>query len=320
MKTHIKNIEINSSHLHSLQKWRKESFDIWENIFLKNSQVLEDSQLFQIKILKKWEYLFKEWEVDENFYIIKQGLLSVEKFTTKDQKNTKQLALLEAGDFLGEAGMDGKNTPKQTNIKSLQDSILYSIDIQKDLPLFIEKYPKIWYDFLKYIILETNARLNEANQIIASQYEIEKSIQSLKSFSAKNIFSLIDKICQIVKSDYILYFEKHQILDNFLILKYDSRHPNIMQDKVFEKSGYFLDFEELLNECNIGKDEKASINKLSIWDEVYWYFIFVKEKYLFSESDRKIFQTLSNSFAWVLKKFFTDKEQKNIQFIEDGKR
>ena len=66
--------------------------------------------------------------------------------------------------------------------------------------------------------------------------KIEKAINSMKEITPRNIFHLIDRIKSIVDVDYILYFEKHQIMENFLTLKYDSRQPNKMQDKVFERS------------------------------------------------------------------------------------
>jgi hypothetical protein len=58
----------------------------------------------------------------------------------------------------------------------------------------------------------------------------------MKEITPRNIFHLIDRIKSIVDVDYILYFEKHQIMENFITLKYDSRQPNKMQDKVFERS------------------------------------------------------------------------------------
>ena len=185
---------------------------------------------------------------------------------------------------------------------------------------FIEENPSVWYDLLKHIIVETNERLWEANKLITSHYEIEKAINSMKEINAKNIFLLIDKIKDIVDADYILYFEKHQIMESFLTLKYDSRYPNKMQDKIFERSGYFLNLDALFDECNINPEDKIVINKLSIGNEIFWYLIFGREKRAFTGSDKKTFSSLCNSLAWIMKKLLTDKETKNKIYIEEMKK
>jgi len=86
----------------------------------------------------------------------------------------------------------------------------------------------------------------------------------LTKIDSKAIFSLIDNIKKIVDVDYILYFEKHLIMPNFLTLKYDSRQPNKMQDEVFEKSGYFINLDEIFERCNVKQEDKIIVNKLSI--------------------------------------------------------
>lgn len=329
MKEQIKNVEINSEILNWIKEKKSEkSQDIknlktevlkW-NSLLNYVKIFEESPLFEKKIINKWELLFNEWSIDNNIYIIKKWLLSVEKYTTTEKTQTKQLAILKTWDFLWEASLNKTWEKKQALIKAIEKSEILAIDAKNDLKKFIEENPSLWFELLKHIITETNKRLLEANKLITSNYEIEKAINSLKDINSKTIFSLIDKIKDIVDVDYILYFEKHQIMENFLTLKYDSRQPNKMQDKIFERSGYFLDLEELFINCDIKQEDKIIINKLSIWNEVFWYLILAREKRGFTGSDKKIFTSLANSLAWVIKKLFTDKENKDKIYINEMKK
>lgn len=329
MKEQIKNVEINSEILNWIKEKKSEkSQDIknlktevlkW-NSLLNYVKILEESPLFEKKIINKWALLFDEWSTDNNIYIIKKWLLSVEKYTTTEKTQTKQLAILKTWDFLWEASLDKSSQKKEALIKALEKTEILSIDAKKDLKKFIEENPSIWFELLKHIITETNKRLLESNKLITSNHEIEKAISSLKEINSKGIFNLIDKIKSIVDVDYILYFEKHQVMEDFLTLKYDSRQPNKMQDKIFERSGYFLDLEELFINCDIKQEDKIIINKLSIWNEVFWYLILWREKRGFTGSDKKIFTSLANSLAWVIKKLFTDKENKDKIYISEMKK
>ncbi len=290
-----------------------------QNSLLNYLSDFEKSPLFERKSIKSWEILFDEWAIDNNLYIIKSWILSVEKYTSTDRIGTKQLAILKTWDFLWEAGLDKNNLKKENLIKALENTEVLAIDGKNDLKKFIEESPSLWYEILKHIITQTNKRLQEANKLITNNYEIEKEINNLKTIDQKSIFWLIDKSQKIVWVDYILYFEKHQIMENFLILKYDSRQPNKMQDKIFEKTWNFLDLDELYKECEIKKEDNVVISKLSIWEEIFWYLVFVREKNWFSWSDKKIFSSFSNSLVWVIKKLFTDKEIRDKIYINEMK-
>ncbi|MGE4443991.1 MAG: cyclic nucleotide-binding domain-containing protein [Candidatus Altimarinota bacterium] len=329
MKEVRKNVDINSESLiglrekeanHKLDMKHLQTDVVRQNSLLHYCDIFEKSPLFEKKVIQKGSLLFDEGSQDNNLYIIKKGLLSVEKYTSQDKVETKQLAVLKSGDFLGEASLSKNSGKKEALIKALETSEILQIDGANDVKKFIEENPSVGYDFLKHIILETNERLLEANKLITSHYEIEKAINSMKEITPRNIFGLIDRIRSIVDVDYILYFEKHQIMENFLTLKYDSRQPNKMQDKIFERSGYFLNLDELFEECNINGEDKIVINKISIGNEIFGYLIFGREKRAFNGSDKKTFSSLSNSLAGVIKKLFTDKENRNKIYVEEMKK
>jgi hypothetical protein len=116
-----------------------------------------------------------------------------------------------------------------------------------------------------------------------------------------------------------LYFEKHTIMENFLTLRYDTRQSNKMLDLVFERKWYFLDLDELYEQANIKQEDRVVINKINIGDEVYWFLILWRESRTFSGSDKKIFISVANSLAWILKKFFADKESRDRLYIRETK-
>lgn len=318
MKKNIKNIELNSPILSNIKK-QTSNIDIntitnnWLNKYL---DLFEKSDFFEKKELQKWSILFKEWDIDNNLYIVKNWLLSIEKSLT-NTKDTKQLATLKTWDFFGEWSIDESDIKKEVMIKALENSSLLFIDWKNWIQSFIENNPIIWYSLLKHIIITTNQRLLESNKIITNNYEIEKYINSLKVINLKNIFLLIDKIKDILNVEYILYFEKHQIMESFLTLRYDSREPNKMQEKVFERAWYFLNLDDLFLECNVDKKDKIIVNKLWIWNEVFWYLILVRKNNIFNESDKKSFSSIANSLSLVIKKLFVDKEQRDKIYIKE---
>lgn len=290
-----------------------------QNWLLSLVDKFEKSPLFETQSLKAWEFIFKEWDVNNNLYILKKWVLSVEKYTTTLKDSVKQLAVLRSWDFLWEWSISKGSSPKEVSIRALENSEILKIDAKHELKKYIEENPIIWYELLKHVIVETNKRLLEANKMIASNYEIEKTINALNKIDLKSIFWLIDKIKDIVDVDYIIYLEKHPVMDGFLQLKYDSRFKNKLQEKVFERKWNFLDLDELYTWCNIKKDDSVIVNKISIWDEIYWYLLIWREKRSFDWSDKKIFSSITNSLAWILKKFISDKDLKNQTYISEMK-
>lgn len=321
-----KNIDINSENLTELkEKIELKDIDILkkdannQNILIKIIDILTKSPLFEEKKISKWQILFDEWDLDQNLYIVKSWILSIEKYTTNLREETKKLSTLKTGDFLGEWWLKW-NSKKEVLVKALEDSNLLSIDLKNWLKKFIEENPTIWYEILKHIILTTNERLNESNKIITTNYEIEKTISLLDDINQKSIIQLIEKITHIADVDYILFLEKHTIMPDYLILKYDSRIPNKILDIVFEKKWYFIDLDELYLEANVNKDDFIVIQKLAIAKEDFWYLIFWREKRTFSWSDKKVFSSVWNSFAWIIKKFLHDREEKNRSYIKEQQK
>jgi hypothetical protein len=59
--------------------------------------------------------------------------------------------------------------------------------------------------------------------LITANYKVTQEILKIEEVNNKNIFSLIDKLEEIINIDYSLYLEKNAVLENYLVIKYDSR-------------------------------------------------------------------------------------------------
>lgn len=317
--TKIKNISINSRTLESISNI-KSVLDFFKD---KNEDknpleiyidTLEESPFFEKVFLNKWDVLFDQGDIDNNLYVIKSWLISIERQPWKEDTLPIQLSILKWISFFGEWSFDRTITTKESKVIALSKSELIKIDVKKNFKKFVEEFPTIWYEILQHIIIETNKRLKDVSKLFASSWEIEQKIKKLKEVDSKEVFDIIDKIKNIVEADYILYFEKHAIVQNILTLKYDSRKPWKMLDLIFERRWYFLDLDELYEKVNIPKEDQLIINKISIWEEVYGFLIIWREKNTFSDSDKKMIYWVSNSLAWIVKKYILDKENKHKSF------
>lgn len=310
-----KNISINSKNLEKLtvksflgiftdKDENKNPIEIYIDTFT-------ESPFFEKVHLIKWQVLFDQWDIDNNLYIIKSWLISIERQPWKEDALPIQLSILKWWSFFWEWSFNKSVLTKDTKVVALSRCELLKIDVKKNFKKFVEEFPTIWYELLQHIISETNKRLTDVSKMLTSSSEIEQKIKRLKEIDSKEVFDIIDKIKNIVEADYILYFEKHSIIQNILTLKYDSRKPWKMLDLIFERRWYFLDLDELYKKINIPNEDQILINKISIWEEVYGFLIIWRVNNTFSNSDKKMIYWVSNSLAWVIKKYISDKENRS---------
>jgi len=261
--------------------------------------------------LKKDEVLFDEWSIDNNFYIIENWIIAIEKYTTIERKETKELALLTNLDIIWEASLNSDN-PKEAKAKVKQETKLLVIEAKTWFAEFINDYPKEWLEVLKYIIKITNKRLSKANRQITANYEIIKSIINIESISNKCIFWIIEKIKLITWFDYILYFELNPVMKDYLTLKYDTREKWKLQDTVIErwKMWSLKELDEIVLK------NYTFVQKLNIWNIDLWFMIFWKSN-LFDYEDKKLIVSISNSLTWLLKEKENLKDEKNKNYIKN---
>ena len=274
-----------------------------------NTKFLKSLNYFKEITLKRWDILFDEWEINNNLYYILSGKLSIEKYTTKEKKETKQLAIIWKDDFLWEWSLN-TSEPKQVKVLASEKSVLLYIDAKTDFLDFMKEYPEEAKNILVYIISITNKRTLVWNKYITSIYEINKSIREIKKVNFKEIFKILDKINLILEWEFLIFLETNRIDKSYLTLKYDSRKSWKMQDKLLEKWKYNLE------EIWIKKDYKILTKEIFIWEESLWNIVITKKE-SFNQNDKRIFLGMINSLAWILKqkKFLEEERDKEFSRV-----
>ncbi len=286
-----------------------------EKIILKYKDILKNNKNFQELILPPWKFLLKEWERDQNLYFVIDWKLSIEKYTTSEKSETKQLAIINAWNFLWEAAFK-RNEPKEVSIKAIEKTILLKIDAKKGFLEFVKQEPKIWLDILVEIIDISNKRLLESNNRLTSILKMSEEIANLNNYNNENIFKLIDSFVKIISADYIIYLERNPILENYMTIKYDTRTPWKMQDYVIDLWNKKLDINYLKNN-NIKLDNFNIIKELRNWNKTIWYLVFWRENKNFSELDIKNIIPIANALAWAIKQKEYFEEQKNKEYLKE---
>ncbi|QFR39254.1 cyclic nucleotide-binding domain-containing protein [Candidatus Gracilibacteria bacterium 28_42_T64] len=271
---------------------------------------LKNSKFFNQRTLKKNEVLFDEGDIDNNIYILLAGELSVEKYTTRKKTETKVLGHLIKNDIFGEGALNSNQTKGLKLIAKRETHLLY-INAQEGLEEFSKSQPKEGLDLLKYIIYISNKRLLEANLLITANYQISHDILSLNQINNKSIFELIDRIKDIINVDYILFLEKNTVMENYLIMKYDSRKQGKMQSEIIEITDNKLELLELKL-----TDTNYYIQELAIGEDGLGYLVYFRKKKDFDENDKKILTSISSGISGVIKEKKLIEEERDKNFME----
>jgi len=286
-----------------------------ENPILKYKDLLLKNSFFEEINLKQWDILIKEWEKDNNIYFVLDWKLKVEKYTTTEKNETKQLAIIEKWAFLWEASFK-RNTPKEVTIKANEETKLLKINAKEWFLNFVKQEPKIWLEILVEIIDTSNKRLLESNKRLTSILKMSEEIASIENFDNKNIFKLIDSFSKIIDVEYIIYLERNPIIQNYMTIKYDTRLEWKMQDNIVDLWNKKLDIEDIKKDW-IKITKYNIIKALKNWNKIIWYLVFWRENNNFTNLDTKNIVPISNMLAWVLKQKEYLEEQKNRDYLDN---
>lgn len=272
--------------------------------FLKNSWHFKEFHL------EPNEVLFDEGEIDNNIYIVIAWEINVEKYTTSNRDETKVLASLYRNDIFWEAALNS-DKPKRVKMVAYRKTFLLSINAREWIQKFSEEYPEEWINLLKYIIHLTNNRLSKSNELITANYKVTQEILKIEKVNNKNIFWLIDKLENIINVDYTLFLENNPVLENYLVIKYDSREKWKMKDQIIEITDNRLDLLELkLN------DTYHYLQRLSIGEKELWYLIFFRRMKNFNDNDKKILASVSTWISGLIKEKIILEEENNRDYME----
>jgi len=277
-----------------------------------NIELYKNSWLFQSKKLNPWDLVFLEWEIDENLYIVLSWEIIIEKYTSNEKIEKKELAILKQNDFFWEWWLSN-NFPKEVSARAKNETHLIYINWKKWIQTFMIKYPYECLNLLIYIINLTNKRLLDANKQITDNYEIVKIITEIKNINDKNIFETIEKIKTISWFNHILFFETNQVISEYTTLKYDTKEPWKIKDITVLVQD--INNINLLKE-NIEIEDETFIQKLNIWELDLWFMIFWKKE-KFTYEDKKLIISITNNLTGLLKQKQILKEELNKKYMKE---
>lgn len=299
-----------------MEKNNKIIWNKWKKRLTLNIIFIKKSGFFDEVNLKKWDKIFNEWEVNNNLYIIESWKVSVEKYLNKNKKETKILWYLKECDIFWEWSLNNNN-PKEVSIIACSNLKLLKINAKDWIELFFVKFPKEGFNLLRYIIDLTNKRLLESDKLLTSTYEMNRTISWIEKIDYKTIFALIDKFRDIVWSDYIIFIENNAVVEGYFRIIYDTRNNWRMSDKIVELNSEVDIVSKIVNQAETIIETYNLVVKLNVWNINIWYLILWKKWFDFSENDRKIIFSISNSISWIIRQKTLQQEQKNKDFMMD---
>ena len=276
-----------------------------------NLQFLWECEFFEKKYLQADEFLFDEWEKDENLYIIYEGELYVEK-RVKQGTEFKTLSIVRTWNIIWEGWLI-RNHKKEVRIRASRNSTLLAIPGTKFVD-FVRAYPSESYGLLIHIIAHTNDRLLKSNSEITANYEISRAIAHLENFDIESIEELLKTIQVILDSENIMYIEKNSVMQWYYKLKYHQW----VNDFSPEDSVIYL-WNEWFKIDTIKKEAPNILKKYAIWAELMywwrlkWYIVVSRNTKKYNENELKLLENATISFAWVI-------GHKDILDIEKNKK
>ncbi|USN59386.1 MAG: cyclic nucleotide-binding domain-containing protein [Candidatus Peribacteria bacterium] len=248
-------------------------------------------------------------------YIVKEGELHIEKYTTTERVDTKLLATIEQGEIIGEASLNNTD-PKQVRVSANTDTTLLTIDAQNNFEAFTLQYPKEALSLLTYIIELSNKRLLKSNALITASYEINKTISELSTINYKSTFEILHTFQKILGNSYILYIEVNPVVPNMAMIKYDTRKENILQDIVLSLDES-TDILKLVQESGREVVSYNEVFPLNLGDIKLGYLIIGKEHGDFNDTEKKMIHSITNSLVGLLRQINTLKEEQDKNSLRD---
>jgi len=277
---------------------------------------IKSSGYFKEIILQKWDVLFKQWDIDENLYIVYDGELSVQRSIETLKWKYKELGKLWIWNIVWEASLS-HSEPKEVQIVANRKTVLLKIEGKNDFPKYVSAFPKDAYEVLTTIISITNSRLLKSNRQLTANYEVNVAISKIKDISYTSIYKLLLVFQSILQVDQIMYFEKNLVMDSYYKLKYDSKNESSIQNKILKFENNELDL-ELLKDENITLSKYIRSTQLTLWEENYGFLIVWKERWDFHENEEQLLRNTAGSFVWIIHQKWLMDEARNKNYIKSG--
>lgn len=265
--------------------------------------------------LAKNEVLFSPGE-NPYFYIVTSGALAVFRVTPTGEK--KEIGRAYKGSFLGEGILFGR-TQKDTEAVAHGDGTSVIALTREEINLLESENPKKLLDLYKYIVEITNGRLLETGKELALTYEMTEKINALSKAGESGLKDIVDYVATSLTVDYIIYAEKHPIVPNLLIYKYNSRFPSVktVNQKVgaelsqVSEEGFMSDEIAILG---AGEKDALYLLPLKTRENLKGFLVIgTKDRSDIADVDLRIFHNISPLLASIIENNQTLADKKAIE-------
>jgi CRP/FNR family transcriptional regulator, cyclic AMP receptor protein len=160
------------------------------------------------------EMVFSEGQEDYGFYLIRSGSVEIAKRTSEGQ--SKVIAHLKAGDFIGEAVLAGTHR-KPTSAKAVTDAVLVVIP-QDRFREMAHRDPETVVDFLLYALDATSRRLNNTNTTLLALFEIGNRMSQYRDDITHLSSGVIESLMAITGSEAGMVCLKNPFSETFRVV------------------------------------------------------------------------------------------------------
>jgi CRP-like cAMP-binding protein len=171
-------------------------------------------RIMEEKNFKTGEYIFKEGDEDNNFYLVLHGEIEISKKTSEGQ--SKVIAQLKQGEILGEGVLSGIMV-KPATAQAVSDVTLLALSTN-DFEGLLSRNPRDGADFLLSVLQTLNERLNRANVKLIALYEINKLMDVYRDDLNNLASALTQKLLAITESKDGIFLIKNPFADTYRVL------------------------------------------------------------------------------------------------------
>ncbi|PIZ74532.1 hypothetical protein COY07_00430 [Candidatus Peregrinibacteria bacterium CG_4_10_14_0_2_um_filter_43_11] len=193
--------------------------------------------LAEEKTLKQGDYVFKEGQEDDHFYVILEGEIEISVKTSEG--NEKVIAYVKPGELLGEGTLSGK-TLKPASARAFSEVRLLALSYDNFTKMIAEDAPGS-VEFLLKVLGMVNNRLHQTNLKMLAIFEISRMMTVYRDDLVGLCKTLIRQLIALTQSSEGIVLIKNSFSQTYRTIY--STTPllseNLINDLDIEKPQYF---------------------------------------------------------------------------------
>lgn len=266
------------------------------------------------RFLKNWEILFDIWN-DSNIYIVKSWIILIYSYMADWDR--KEIFKTREGWFIWEWIIFWRNI-KDVEAVSFWFSEVYPLNLDDLKKIEIEN-PTEAIEIYKYIIEITNKRLLDTSKELASIYDATNKIMEFAKTGENWFIDIILYMKNLLKADYIIYVENHQLVDWLFFYKYNTILKKLgpINKKAWKE--ITKDLSWIISSKDFYR-QKPTDNifalPLKTGEKLKWFFLIWKQNEI-TDNEIRIWNNLWFLLGSIIESNQEKKEQKAIQMSKN---